>query len=103
MATWSTASAGSMAPERTGSDPVRPGPARRVGAPRDGGVASRAVHDIVIRGGTVVDGSGGAPVVADVAIDGDRIAAVGAEVGSGRREVAAEGLVVTPGWVDMHT
>lgn len=61
------------------------------------------VHDIVIRNGTVVDGGGGPPVVADVALDGDRIAAVGDDVGKGRREVDADGLVVTPGWVDMHT
>jgi len=38
----------------------------------------RAAHDVVIRGGTIYDGSGGSPFAADVAIDGDRIAAVGA-------------------------
>ncbi len=61
------------------------------------------MHDIVIRGGTVVDGSGAAPRVADVGLDGDRIAAVGDDVGAGRREIDAEGLHVTPGWVDIHT
>ena len=61
------------------------------------------MHDLVIRNGTVVDGSGGPPVVADVALEGDRIAAVGGDVARGRREVDADGLVVTPGWVDMHT
>ena len=61
------------------------------------------MHDIVIRGGTVVDGSGGEPATADVALDGDRIAAVGEGVGAGRREIDADGALVTPGWVDMHT
>lgn len=61
------------------------------------------MHDIVIRGGTVVDGSGAPARTADVAIDGDRIAAVGDDVGEGRREIDASGLLVTPGWVDIHT
>ena len=61
------------------------------------------MHDIVIRGGTVVDGSGAPARVADVAIDGDRIAAVGDDVGEGRREIDATDLLVTPGWVDIHT
>jgi N-acyl-D-aspartate/D-glutamate deacylase len=62
-----------------------------------------AQHDLVIRNGTVVDGSGGAPVVADVAVGGRRIEAVGRDVGRGAREIDAEGLLVTPGWVDIHT
>ena len=61
------------------------------------------MHDLVIREGTVVDGSGAPPRRADVAIDGDRIAAVGVDVGEGRREIDAKGLLVTPGWVDIHT
>jgi N-acyl-D-amino-acid deacylase len=61
------------------------------------------VHDLVIRGGLVVDGSGAPAQRADVAVDGDRIAEVGLDVGRGRREVDADGLVVTPGWVDQHT
>ncbi len=61
------------------------------------------MHDLVIRGGTVVDGTGAKPRVADVAIDGDRIAAVGDDIGPGRREIDAKGLLVTPGWVDIHT
>ncbi|MBV8559823.1 MAG: amidohydrolase family protein [Acidimicrobiia bacterium] len=62
-------------------------------------------HDLVITGGTVVDGTGGATVRADVAVDGDRITAVGppAAVGEGRRRIDAEGAVVTPGFVDVHT
>jgi len=54
------------------------------------------MHDLVIRGGTVVDGSGAQPFVADVAIDGDRIVAVGADVGAGREEIDARGRIVNP-------
>ena len=61
------------------------------------------MHDLVIRGGTVVDGTGGAPRVADVAVDGDKIVAVGAGIGKGRREIDARNLLVTPGFVDIHT
>lgn len=65
-------------------------------------------HDIVIRGGLVVDGTGAAPVRADVAVDGDRIAEIapsdrGGITGRGRREVDADGRIVTPGFVDIHT
>jgi N-acyl-D-amino-acid deacylase len=59
-------------------------------------------HDLVIRGGTLVDGTGDAPRVGDLTIDGDRITAVGLEVGPGRREIDARGRLVTPGWVDIH-
>lgn len=61
-----------------------------------------AEHDLVIRGGTVVDGTGAPARVADVAVDGDRIVAVGAEVGSARREIDADGALVIPGFVDIH-
>jgi len=61
------------------------------------------MHDLVIRGGTVVDGTGTPPRKADVAIDGGVVAAVGSEVGEGRKEIDATGLLVTPGWVDIHT
>ena len=60
-------------------------------------------HDIVIRGGEIVDGTGAAPRLGDVAIDGDRIAAVGEVAGNGKREIDATGLAVTPGFVDLHT
>ena len=59
--------------------------------------------DLVIRGGTVIDGSGGEPVVQDVGIDGDRIAAIGRGLGPGREEIDASGRLVTPGFVDIHT
>ena len=61
------------------------------------------MHDIVIRGGTIVDGTGAPAFQGDVAIDGDRIAQVGGKAGPGRREVKADGRIVTPGWVDVHT
>jgi len=61
------------------------------------------MHDLVIRGATVVDGTQGPRYVADVAIDGDFIAAVQPKVGPGRREINADGLLVTPGFVDIHT
>jgi N-acyl-D-aspartate/D-glutamate deacylase len=61
-----------------------------------------ATHDLVIRGGTVIDGTGGAPRPADVAIDGDSIAAVGRVEAIGAREIDADGALVTPGFVDIH-
>jgi N-acyl-D-aspartate/D-glutamate deacylase len=62
------------------------------------------VHDLVIRGGFVVDGSGAEGREADVAVDGDRIVAVESRIdGPARRVVDAGGLLVTPGWVDVHT
>lgn len=62
-----------------------------------------AKHDLVIRGGTVVDGSGGKPFEADVAIDGGVITAVGDVAGRGAEEIDAKGRIVTPGFVDIHT
>jgi N-acyl-D-amino-acid deacylase len=61
------------------------------------------VHDIVIRGGTIVDGTGNMPFTGDVAIAGEHIVEVGGRQGPGRREIDATGLLVTPGWVDVHT
>ncbi len=60
-------------------------------------------HDLVIRNGTVVDGTGAPARHADVAVDGERITAVGTVDDRGRRELDAEGRVVTPGFVDIHT
>src|SRR6516225_718393 len=61
------------------------------------------MHDIAIRGGTIVDGTGKAAFNGDVAIAGGRIAAVGGKQGPARRDIDASGLLVTPGWVDLHT
>jgi N-acyl-D-amino-acid deacylase len=61
------------------------------------------MHDVVIRGGSVVDGSGSPARRADVAISSGRITEVGSHVGPGRQTVDASDLLVTPGWVDVHT
>jgi len=61
------------------------------------------MHDIVIRGGTIIDGTGKTSFTGDVAISGGRIAAVGGKQGPARRDIDAAGLLVTPGWVDVHT
>ena len=60
-------------------------------------------HELVIRGGTVVDGTGAPARTADVAVAGDRIVEVGRVDGRGRRELDAAGALVTPGFVDIHT
>ena len=60
-------------------------------------------HDLVIRGGHVADGLGGEPISADVAVDGTTITAVGTVPERGREEIEADGLLVTPGFVDIHT
>jgi len=59
--------------------------------------------DLVIRGGTLVDGSGGAPFEADVAIKDGRIAVIGSIAAAGAEEIDARGKIVTPGFVDIHT
>ncbi|MEZ5204581.1 MAG: amidohydrolase family protein [Acidimicrobiales bacterium] len=61
-------------------------------------------HDLVIRGGTVVDGTGAAPQRADVAISGDRIVEVGeVDAAGAHRTIDADGRIVTPGFVDLHS
>ena len=61
------------------------------------------MHDIVIRGGTIIDGTGKPRFTGDVGITADQISEVGGKLGPGRREMDASGLLVTPGWVDVHT
>src|SRR3972149_6405526 len=58
-------------------------------------------YDVVIRHGTIYDGSGNDPLVGDLAIEGDTIAAVGAVTGRGRVEIDASGLAVSPGFINM--
>jgi N-acyl-D-amino-acid deacylase len=61
------------------------------------------MHDIAIRGGTILDGTGASAFTGDLAIDGTKIAQVGGKAGAARRVIDADGLLVTPGWVDVHT
>ncbi|HKD66568.1 MAG TPA: amidohydrolase family protein [Candidatus Binataceae bacterium] len=61
------------------------------------------MHDLVIRNGKIVDGTGQPARVGDIAVDGGAIAAAGGKAGPGRREINADGLLVTPGWVDIHS
>jgi N-acyl-D-amino-acid deacylase len=60
-------------------------------------------HDLVIRGGTVFDGSGGPGAVGDVAVSGDRVTAVGRVAGRGAVEIDASGAAVAPGFIDVHS
>ena len=59
--------------------------------------------ELVIRGGTIVDGTGAPPFEGDVAIEGDRITAIGTIAEAGGEEIDARGLLVTPGFIDVHT
>ncbi|MEO8815550.1 MAG: amidohydrolase family protein [Mycobacterium sp.] len=60
-------------------------------------------YDLVIRNGTIVDGLGGEPSIGDIAVRDGVIAAVGAVAGEAQRVIDATGLLVTPGFVDLHT
>jgi N-acyl-D-aspartate/D-glutamate deacylase len=60
-------------------------------------------HDLIVRGGTIADGTGAPLRDADIAIDGGTITALGRIAGAGRSEIDAKGLLVTPGFVDIHT
>jgi N-acyl-D-aspartate/D-glutamate deacylase len=59
--------------------------------------------DLVIRGGSIVDGSGGAPYQADLAVTGGVISAIGPDLPQGAEEIDATGRIVTPGFIDVHT
>ena len=59
--------------------------------------------DLIIENGTVVDGTGAPPFRGDVAVTGDRIVAVGEVDGAARRSIDADGRIVSPGFVDIHT
>ncbi|HZR83057.1 MAG TPA: amidohydrolase family protein [Candidatus Binatia bacterium] len=60
-------------------------------------------HDLVLRGGTIYDGTGAPGATGDVAIDGERLAQVGGRASQGRRELDVTGLAVAPGFIDPHT
>src|SRR5580704_10687737 len=62
-----------------------------------------AAYEIVIRGGMIVDGSGAEPFIGDVGITAGRIAAVGTIAQRAAQEIDAAGMIVTPGFVDVHT
>ena len=61
------------------------------------------MYDLVIRNGKIVDGSGQPSFMGDIAIQNDRIVKIGLVEESGNKEIDAEGNLVTPGWVDIHT
>jgi len=61
------------------------------------------MHDLVIRQGTVIDGTGRDRRHADIAVTGGLISAIGNDIEPGRRELDANGMIVTPGFVDIHT
>jgi N-acyl-D-amino-acid deacylase len=61
------------------------------------------MHDLIIRGGTIVDGTGGSTREADIAVDNGRITEIGKIAAGGHEEVDAKGKIVTPGFVDIHT
>jgi N-acyl-D-aspartate/D-glutamate deacylase len=65
--------------------------------------STREPFDLVIRGGLIVDGRGGEPFVGDIAVRDGLIAEVGSNVAGGREEFDAAGLLVTPGFIDIHT
>jgi N-acyl-D-amino-acid deacylase len=61
------------------------------------------MHDLVIRDGRIVDGTGKAAFAGDIAVDSGRLVQVGGKAGAAKREIAASGRLVTPGFVDVHT
>jgi N-acyl-D-amino-acid deacylase len=61
------------------------------------------MHDTIIRGGTIVDGSGAEKFVGDLAITSGRVSGVGRDLGAAKQTIDADGALVTPGWADVHT
>ena len=61
------------------------------------------MHDMIIKNGTIIDGTGADRFEADIAIKNGKIVSVGELVGAAHQEIDARGKLVTPGWVDVHT
>ena len=66
-------------------------------------IETKNLHDVVIRNGKIIDGSGTKPFIGDIAIDEGTISLIGEIKRSGKKEIDAKGNLVTPGWVDVHT
>ncbi|MCC7422866.1 MAG: amidohydrolase family protein, partial [Planctomycetaceae bacterium] len=67
------------------------------------GQAAEPEHDLIVRNGRIVDGTGNPWFRGDVAIQGDRVVMVGRVPGAGKREIDAKGRIVSPGFIDMHS
>ncbi len=61
------------------------------------------MHDLIVQGGTIVDGTGQPSFTGDVAVTDGKISGVGSDLGRAKRTLKADGLIVAPGWVDVHT
>ncbi|SVA84092.1 uncharacterized protein METZ01_LOCUS136946, partial [marine metagenome] len=66
-------------------------------------IRTAAMHDLIFRNAQIIDGSGNAGQQGDLAVDGDRIMALGLGLGQGREEIDADGLALAPGIIDLHT
>lgn len=75
--------------------------ASMTGCATAGGTADVAGYDLVIRNGSIYDGSGSEPYVGDLAVEGDQIVAIGQVRGEGREEIDAAGMAVAPGFINM--
>lgn len=98
LAAGSPGSAGSPG---TGGSPGIPGSTEAAGSPLAASSSRRA--DLVLRGATVHDGLGNAPVTADVAITGGRITAIGPDLAAADSELDLDGLALAPGFIDIHS
>ena len=61
------------------------------------------MHELIVEGGTIVDGTGQPAFRGDIALTDGRVSGVGRDLGSADRRIDADGALVTPGWVDVHT
>ena len=61
------------------------------------------MHDLIVQGGTIADGTGQPSFTGDIAVTDGKISGVGSDLGQAKRTLKADGLIVAPGWVDVHT